>query len=342
MHLFYPHKKDQAIGDAGTNNNILGRFIPDISSERFALCYHDSGIGGKSGNSDGAICSGDKPAIVGTDGPSLAVLHDKFCFGKGLLGHSISFEDGQGTKRIIVKPECLRIPSVDHDGLGSGVDLIVVRSFRFRHNISAREQLGKHDLALAVGGVEAVGGCEALIVRNKLSAGGGDPELSTVEGLSGHGIILLHNKSPLGGVGDNNGLGVTIGANDHIGAGAVHDIPSRSLGFGQHIRAGGQIGNANLTVCIGGEQAVLRQRGGADHAIQTNLTACGGGHTELSAGKGLAGLAVPFLNYDFSLRLVLKSCVDKKDTCQKQREKMLNILDLKKFRADKREKSSTY
>ena len=57
---------------------------------------------------------------------------------------------------------------------------------------------------------------------------------------------------------------------------------------------------------VSGKDAVLGKRRIANHAVQAHLAASGGGHTELSAGEGLAGGAVPLLDDQRALGLVLK------------------------------------
>ena len=50
---------------------------------------------------------------------------------------------------------------------------------------------------------------------------------------------------------------------------------------------------------------------GADHAVQPHLTASGSGHPELRAGKGLTGGAVPLLDDELALGLVLEGQADR-------------------------------
>ena len=100
----------------------------------------------------------------------------------------------------------------------------------------------------------------------------------------------------------DHGLRVAVGSDDNIGAGAVHDIARRGLDLSQQIRAGGQVGNANFAVAVCCENAILGQCAGADHAVQTDLTARRRGDTELGARKGLAGDAVPLLDNNATFR----------------------------------------
>ena len=55
----------------------------------------------------------------------------------------------------------------------------------------------------------------------------------------------------------------------------------------------------------------MRQGRGADHAVQPHLTASGSGHPELRAGEGLSGGAVPLLDDELALGLVLEGQADR-------------------------------
>ena len=120
--------KNQAVGNAGADNDIFGGFVLNIASGGLALGHHDGGVGGQPGDGHGAVRPGDIPAIVGADGPALTVPNKELRPGQRLLGYSVPFEDGQGAEGVVVKAEGLRIPGVDHNGLRGGVGLIIRRS----------------------------------------------------------------------------------------------------------------------------------------------------------------------------------------------------------------------
>ena len=292
----------QAVGHAGAHHDILRGLVFDVACGGLALGDHIGPVGGQAGDGDRAVRPGDIPPDV----PALAVLHGELRALQGLLGHRVPLQDGQGAEGIIVKSERLSVPSIDHHGLRGGVRLVVVRGLDLGHHIGAGEQLGKDDLPTRIGGVESVGAGEALVVRGQLPVGAHDLELRAGERLLGDAVVLLNNQAAFGGVGDDDRLGVPIGADDYVGAGGVHDVPCRRLGLGQHIGTGGEVGNANFAVAVGGEQPILGQRRRADDPVQAHLTASGGGDPELRAGEGLTGDAVPLLNNNAAPGLIFE------------------------------------
>ena len=236
-----------------------------------------------------------------------AVPHHKLRAPQGLLGYSVPLQDGQGAEGIIVKPDGLGVPGIDHHSLGRGVLAVIIRRLFLGHHIGSGEQLGQHDLPVDIGGVEAVAGGHALVVRGQLPVGGHHLELRPGQGLTGHAVILLDDQTTLAGVFDHHSLGVAALPNDHVGGGRVDDVPAvRGLDLIDHISTGSQIGDLDLTLSVGGEDAVLGQGRRADDPVQPHLAASGGGDSELRAGKHLIGLAVPFLDDQAAFRLIFK------------------------------------
>ena len=294
--------KNQGVSDTAADNDVFGRLVLDVACGGLGLGHHIGGVGGQPGDSDCAV----RPGGVAPDDPALAVLHSELRTLQGLLRHSVSLEDRQGAEGVIVKAQGLCIRRVDDHRLRGGVFLVVVRRFFLCHYICSGQQLREHNLAVPIRGIEAVGAGEPLIARHQFAVGGGNLEHGSGEGLLGHAVVLLDNQSPFGSVGDNNRLCIAVGANHHIGAGRIHHISRRGLDLGQHVGAWGQIGDADFPLGVGGKNTVLRQRGCADHTVQSDLAASGGGHTELRAGEGLASDAVPLLNDNSPLGLVLE------------------------------------
>ena len=128
--------------------------------------------------------------------------------------------------------EDLGVRLADDNGLRRGVQQVAVNCLHLGHDISIGVELAEVNLAASVGGVEAVGAGQALIVRDQLAISGGDLELDAGEGLSSHAVDFADQEAPLRGICDNDSLRVAVGPDDNIGAGAVHDIPCRDLGFG--------------------------------------------------------------------------------------------------------------
>ena len=85
-------------------------------------------------------------------------------------------------------------------------------------------------------------------------------ELCAGEGLLGDAVVLLDDQTALAGVFDHHGLSVSALPDDHVGGGRVDDVPAiRGLDFVDHIGTGSQIGDLDLTLSVGGEDAVLGQ-----------------------------------------------------------------------------------
>ena len=299
--------KDQAVGHAGAYHDALGRLIEDVALGGLFLGDDHGGIGGQPGNGDRTVSAGGVDPVVGADHMAIAVPHHKLSALQGLLGHSVPLQDRQGAEGIVIKPDGLSIPGVDHHGLGGGVLAVIVRFPFLRHYISAGEQLGENDLTVDIGGVEAVGGGHALVVRGQLSVGGHHLKLCAGERLLGDAVVLLDDQAALAGVLDHHGLGVAALPNDHVGGGRVNDIPAvRGLDLIDHISAGGQICDLDLALGIGGEDAVLGQSGRADDTVQAHLAASGCRDPELGSGQHLVGLTVPFLDDQAAFRLVFE------------------------------------
>ena len=185
-------------------------------------------------------------------------------------------------------------------GVGRIVQKIAGLGLYLPHDVAAGFQAGQGDKAPLIGAELAVGAAHYGPVRP------GDLEDHIGQRLLCGGVHFLHQESALGSIGDHNGLGVAVGSDHHIGAGSVHDIAVRRLGLRQHIGPRRQIGDSDLAVGVGGEQAVLREGAAANDTIQADFTPCGGSHTELRTGEGLAGDAVTLLNDQLSFRLVFK------------------------------------
>ena len=241
----------------------------------------------------------------------VAVLDQELSSREGLVRHRVPFQNREGAEGIVVKTKSLRVRGVDHHRLGRGVLLVKIRGLVLRHDIGAGLNFGDYDLSILVCGIKAIAGGESLIIGEQLSISIGNFEPCSGQGFLGDLVILFDNEPALRSIGHDDRLGVSVGANYHVFAGFVHDIACRGLDFRQHIRAGSKIGNPNLTVGICGKNAVLRERSGTNHAVQTHLAASGSCHTELSAGEGLAADAVPLLDNQFSLGLVFEGQADR-------------------------------
>ena len=177
--------------------------------------------------------------------------------GQRLLGYSIPLQNGEGAEGIVIKSNGLGVPGVHHYCLGRGVLPVIVRRLFFRYHVGAGQQFGQNDLTVSVSGIQTVGGGQALVVRGQFPVGVHDLELRAGQGLLCDRIVLFNNEAALAGVFDNHRLGVPTLPDDHIGGGGVDDIPSiRGFDFRNDVCAGREVGNTNLALSVGGENAV--------------------------------------------------------------------------------------
>ena len=200
---------------------------------------------------------------------------------------------------MVVKNQAVGNAGLHHNALGCLIEDVTCRCSGFRHHDgTARLQSGDNHCAVRSGFVDTVGGADSVALAVP------DNKFSVCQRLAGHSVSFRDGQCGLGGVGDNDRLRVSVGADDHVGAGAVHDVTVRGFDFRQYIGSRSEIADPDFTLGIGSKNAVGSQSSGADHAVQTYLTASGGGHPELSAGQDLVGLTVPFLDDQFSSGLV--------------------------------------
>ena len=152
------------------------------------------------------------------------------------------------------------------------------------------------NLALLISHIQAVAGDVAIFVRYILTAGGGDLEGDAGQWLPGERVTLVNDQGSGLGVFDDYGLRIALGPDDHIGRGLIHYIPFRGLDFRDHISAGDQVCDPDLTAAVCGKDAVLGEGAVTNDAIQPDFTPGSGGHSKLSTGQGFVGFAVPFLD----------------------------------------------
>ena len=167
------------------------------------------------------------------------------------------------------------------------------------------------DLAVFIGAVEAHAGGHTAVIVHHCAVRLGDGKFHPLQGLMGDGIQLVDDKAALGGVGDDHRLGIYTLPDDYIGGGGIHDVPLGRLDLREHVCAGGQVGDADLTAAVGGENTVLGEGGIANYPVQSHLAAGGRRHSELGPGERLARGAVPFLDDQLTLRLILKIEADR-------------------------------
>ncbi|CAN4002422.1 Stage 0 sporulation A-like protein, partial [Dysosmobacter welbionis] len=159
--------------------------------------------------------------------------------------------------------------------------------------------------------VQAVAADLSVFSGYKLTGRGRHLEGHALQGLPGEGIPLVDHQCSGLGVFHDDRLRIAVFADDHVCGHTIHHIPCWGLDLVDDISTGGQIDDRDLALPIRGKDTVLRQGAGADHAIQPHLTASGSGHPELRTGKGLTGGAVPLLDDELALGLVLEGQADR-------------------------------
>ena len=207
---------------------------------------------------------------------------------------------------MVVKNQAVGNAGLHHNALGCLIEDVTCRCSGFRHHDgTARLQSGDNHCAVRSGFIDAIGG------TNRVTFTVPDNKFSVCQRLAGHSVPFRDGQCGLGGVGDNDRLRVSVGADDHVGAGAVHDVTVRGLDFRQYIGAGCEIGNSDFAQGIGSKNAVGGQRGCADHAVQTHFATGRCGDAELRPGERLVGGAVPFLDNELALGLVFHGHADR-------------------------------
>ena len=226
----------------------------------------------------------------------------------GALDILLNHEGGTGR---VLEINCLSVVGIDLDGLGlmGGVNGIAGNGGRLGDHQGANHAVDL-DLAVLVSLVDTVAGDIAVFVRHILAGGGGDLEGDPLQGFTSEGIPFVDDERSGLGIGDHHRLGVAALTDDHVGGCLIHDVPLGRLDLRNDISAGSQVGDADFAIRIRLKNAVLGEGTVANHPIQAHFTASRRCHTELRPGKGLAGGAVPFLDNQFALGLVLKSQAD--------------------------------
>ena len=87
---------------------------------------------------------------------------------------------------------------------------------------------------------------------------------------------------------------------------ALDHIAGRAADLRNDVCPGGQISDADFSIAVGRKNTVLGEGGITDYPIQAHLAAGGGCNSELRTGEGLLCGAVPFLDDQLALGLVLK------------------------------------
>ena len=201
---------------------------------------------------------------------------------------------------------------MDHHrlSLAAGVNGVAGDGLGFRHHQCAYHTVDL-DLALLIGHVQAVAGDVAVFIGNKFARSSRNLEGDAGQGLSSERVPLIDDQGAGLGVFDDYGLGITLGADDHIGGGLVHHIALWGLDLRDYVSAGDQVGDSDLAAAVRGKDAILRESAVTDDAVQPDFAPGSSRHPELSTGQGLIGFAVPLLDDEGTLGGVLKGQADR-------------------------------
>ena len=287
--------------------NALGGGVQDVSLHRLDLPGGHGGAGFQIVDDDAARLIGDVLAIGWTNDRAAGIGNQEGHTGQRRGGALDVLLDHQGGTGRVLKINFLRIIGIDLDGLGlmGRVDGVAGDSLHLRHYQGAHHAVDL-DLPVLVGLIDTIAGDVAVFIGYILPGTGGHSEGDPLQGFASEGIPLVDDQAAGLGVGHDHRLGIPIGANHHVGGGLVHDVPLGRLDLRQDIGAGGQVGDADLARRVGGENTILSEGRIADDPVQSHLAAGGGSHPELGAGKGLPGGAVPLLDDELTLGLVLE------------------------------------
>ena len=229
------------------NDDGLGGGVEDITAGDFAFRHNHRAAGNEPGHGHSAVLASG----IAAQHIAVSVLHGEFCIGDRFSGHRIHFLQCQTAQRLIEKHEGLCVFRINGDSLGLGALIDdIARSCLYLLYDDGAGHAGDANFPFIVRGIEAVAAGQALVVRQQLTIGIDDLELCASQGQFCHAVIFFHNQTALGGVGHDDGLCVTIGANHDICAGIVNDIACRGLDFRQYQRTGGEIGYPDLTIGI--------------------------------------------------------------------------------------------
>ena len=276
------------------------------------LPRRNGGAGDQIMDNDAAILIGDELSVASAHNSAAAVGHKE--------GHALQRRCGaldilfnhKGGAGRVGEVQRLGVIGIDYHRLGAAglVDGVAGNGGRFRHHQRPHHTMDG-DFAVLVGEVQAVAADLSVFSGYKLTGRGRHLEGHALQGLPGEGVPLVDHQGSGLGVFHDDRLRIAVFADDHVCGRTIHHIPCWGLELVDDISAGGQIDDRDLAMPIRGKDAVLRQGAGADHAVQPHLAASGSGHPELRAGKGLTGGAVPLLDDELTLGLVLEGQADR-------------------------------
>ena len=164
------------------------------------------------------------------------------------------------------------------------MDGVALDGLGFRHYNGAG-QPGQDDLAVGIGGIEALAGEGASLCVYIGAVGVGQLKLHALQGSLGNGIQLIDDKIALGLVKELQGIGLMILDLDGLG-GVVQQVAVLGLDLLNHIATRLQVGDGDIPILIGAELSIRTAHSGSVR----------GGHFENHFAERFLGYAVQLLN----------------------------------------------
>ena len=172
--------------------------------------------------------------------------------------------------------------------MGGAVQQIAVLGLGFCNGVTTTGDAVQADISVAVGGIRSCGVLTAVAAN--------DLKGYTTERFLGHAVHLGDKQTAFRGVGKCECLGVVLMDNDCLRF-SIQNVAVQSFHLGHNISVRGQLAQNDLTVSVGGVQAV-----GRGHAlVGSHQRTISGGDLELHAGQRFAGFAVDLVDHQTTL-----------------------------------------
>ena len=226
---------------------------------------------------------------IGPDNLAVELADFKLHAADPLPGFLVLLDDGETSDGRIFKGDGLRVVGIHLDCLapGVGVQDIAGQGLQLRDDDSPGDA-GNDDLALGVGGIEAVGGNPAAVQVHIGAICVGDLEFHSGQGLLRQSVDLVDNKPSGLPVPEGHALDLA-GLDGNALRGPVQEIPRLGPGLpGGDDGSGLQVGDGDAPVLIRGVIAVV----GSDNGPGLIR------HQKLHAGEGgIVGAVNEFLDH---------------------------------------------
>ena len=288
--------KGQSLGIVRVDHYGLGAgvFINGIAGNGLDFCDHNRA--GDLIQNDLAVLVGHIQSIGGQftafsiHEPAIGVGDLELNALQRLSGYRVNLVDDKAPQLLVFDGDGLRIAAAADDNIGhSFFNHIAIRCFDFRQHISTGQQICQLDLAVGVGGEDAVLRCgrraDHTVQANLAACRCGNAELRAGQRLAGGGIHLGDDQRALGLVLEGQAHRLSRQDADGLGLGVDGEAAGRTGFRHNNALAGFQTVDKDFAVFIGTVDAVA----GADHA------AIGVSYLEFRILEGNAGVNRAYL-----------------------------------------------